>query len=287
VAVGDFNADGIPDLAVTNTKDTTVSVLLGDGTGKFHVAESPAVGNGPRFVVVGDFNGDGKLDLANVNTNDNTVSVLLNDVPLAIVSPANLAFGTQIIGTSSTPQPVTLTNTGARTLRVFKIAVASTNFSQTNNCPSSIPTGGQCTINVALNPSKINKVYGNLVITDNAPTNPQRVPLAGIGTAVGLSPSSLNFGDQPVGTTSPPQPVTLTNYGTAAVSIGGIHVIGKNHVAFDQTNNCGTSVPGGGSCTINVTFTPQAKGAKSATLEVVDNGGASPQTVALSGTGTE
>jgi len=89
-----------------------------------------------------------------------------------------------------------------------------------------------------------------------------------------------------VGTTSPPQQVTLTNYGTQALTIHGIHITGKNFRAFAQTNNCGTSVPAGGNCTINVTFTPKHKGSNSATLDVDDNGGASPQTVALSGTGT-
>jgi len=89
-----------------------------------------------------------------------------------------------------------------------------------------------------------------------------------------------------VGTTSPPQVATLTNYGRQAVNIRGIHIRGQNFGAFAQTNNCGTSVPAGGSCSISVTFTPQHKGPKTATLDVGDNGGASPQTVALSGTGT-
>jgi len=103
---------------------------------------------------------------------------------------------------------------------------------------------------------------------------------------VSLVPSGLNLGDQQVGTTSPPQVVTLTNYGTAAVEISRVHFRGKNSGAFAQSNTCGTSVPAGGSCSISVTFTPESKGPKTATLDVGDNGGGSPQTVALSGTGT-
>ena len=104
---------------------------------------------------------------------------------------------------------------------------------------------------------------------------------------VTLLPSSLNFSGQKVGTTSPPQVATLTNYGTVTLSIHGIHIIGTPAGNFHQTNTCGTGVPAGGSCSISVTFAPTHIWRKRATLEVFDNGGASPQEVALSGAGTE
>jgi hypothetical protein len=64
VAVGDFNGDGTPDLAVANEGSNNVSVLLGKGDGTFQPAQSFPAGAGPRSVAVGDFNGDGLLDLA-------------------------------------------------------------------------------------------------------------------------------------------------------------------------------------------------------------------------------
>ena len=67
VAVGDFNGDGILDLAVANRYQNTVSVLLGQGDGTFLPAQSYAAGIYPRSVAVGDFNGDGKPDLAVAN----------------------------------------------------------------------------------------------------------------------------------------------------------------------------------------------------------------------------
>src|SRR5439155_26771791 len=62
VAVGDFNRDGVPDLAVAGAND--VSVLLGNGDGSFQGVKSLAAGPNPRSVAVGDFNGDGVPDLA-------------------------------------------------------------------------------------------------------------------------------------------------------------------------------------------------------------------------------
>ncbi|HXN45590.1 MAG TPA: VCBS repeat-containing protein [Bryobacteraceae bacterium] len=81
VAVGDFNGDGKPDLAIADYNGNNVTVLLGDGTGRFTAAPSspfPA-GSQPNSVAAGDFNGDGKLDLAIANYNSNNVTVLLGD----------------------------------------------------------------------------------------------------------------------------------------------------------------------------------------------------------------
>ena len=283
---GDFNGDGKLDLAVPNSGDNTVSILLGDGTGNFTLVSAPAVGAYPFDVAAGDFNGDGKLDLATADIYGYAVSILLSATPPVVISPTNLSFGAQLIGTSSIPQPVTLTNIGRTDLKITKITTSGS-FSQTNSCPTSVPPSGQCSINVIFSPPKIGKLTGTLTIKDNAPTCPQKVPLAGVGTAVTLLPSSLEFINQQVGTTSPPQVATFTNYGTQALSISRIHITGKQAGNFAQTNTCGTTVPAGGNCTISVTFSPKSKGEKTATLEVNDNGGGSPQTVGLSGRGTK
>src|SRR5579864_1871504 len=63
VAVGDFNGDGVPDLAVSDVLNTKVAVLLGNGDGTFQPAVTYAVGNDPRTVAVADVNGDGIPDL--------------------------------------------------------------------------------------------------------------------------------------------------------------------------------------------------------------------------------
>src|SRR5207302_7515416 len=100
--------------------------------------------------------------------------------------------------------------------------------------------------------------------------------------AVTLSSTSVMFGNQGVGTTSPPQSITLTNSGSAPLAITNVTITGD----FTQTNDCGASAAAGANCTISVTFKPTALGARTGTLTITDNASGSPQTVALAGTAT-
>ena len=108
---------------------------------------------------------------------------------------------------------------------------------------------------------------------------------SGTGTAA-FSPSSLTFASQAVGATSAAQTVTLNNTGNAALTLTSITLTGTNPGDFAQTNKCGSSVGAGGNCTINVTFTPAASGTRSAAVTLTDNATGSPQTVSLTGTGS-
>jgi hypothetical protein len=74
VAVGDFNGDGQPDLAVTNSGANGVNVFLNSESGFSAMAASPATGDSPTSVAAADFNGDGKLDLAVTNSGSNNVN---------------------------------------------------------------------------------------------------------------------------------------------------------------------------------------------------------------------
>ncbi|HWI51750.1 MAG TPA: S-layer homology domain-containing protein [Symbiobacteriaceae bacterium] len=105
------------------------------------------------------------------------------------------------------------------------------------------------------------------------------------GPVASLTPASQGFGLLAISATSGPQSFTLTNTGTAVLTVSSIGITGTNAGDFAQTNNCGGSVAAGASCTINVTFTPGAAGARNAALSVSDNADGSPHTAALSGTG--
>ena len=107
----------------------------------------------------------------------------------------------------------------------------------------------------------------------------------GSGTAL-FSPNSLSFSPQIVGTTTPSQAIVLSNSGTGPISISGMTLSGPNSLDFTTSNNCGTSLAVGASCTIAVSLTPSVAKAESATLTVADNTSTSPQTLSLSGTGT-
>ncbi len=105
------------------------------------------------------------------------------------------------------------------------------------------------------------------------------------GSQLALDPTSLTFGNQPMGTSSAPRTVSVQNRTDAVVAINNIALAGGGAKQFVYTSNCGSSVPGNGSCAIKVTFKPTSKGAKSATLSV-NGGGNGLRVVDLAGKGT-
>jgi hypothetical protein len=200
------------------------------------------------------------------------------------VFPASLSFPGQDVGTQGAPQPVTLTNIGEVQLDIGSVAVTS-GWTQNNNCLPYISAKGSCTINVSFEPTVIGPLTGTLTITDYAGNSPQTVALSGTGFApvASLSATVLTFPGQTVSTTSSPQTLTLSDTGSGALTPLTINVSGD----FAQTNTCAGSVASGSSCTITVTFTPTASGARSGALMLTDNASNSPQTVTLSGTGQD
>lgn len=99
--------------------------------------------------------------------------------------------------------------------------------------------------------------------------------------AASLSQSSLSFGSIAQGNSSSAQSVTLTNSGTAALSITSIAASAN----FSETNNCGSNLAVGASCQVSVIFAPASAGAVAGSLTITDSAPGSPQTVNLSGTG--
>lgn len=210
-------------------------------------------------------------------------------LPLAALesSAVSVSFGSQTRGTKSAAQTITLTNelsTGALTLNSPQITGP---FTQTNSCGTSLSPGAACTVNVVFAPTAAGAAQGTLTVatTDNSVT----VLLAGTGLGIPnavLGSPALTFGNQPAGIASARQTVQLSNTGDAALANLVVTVAGTNRGDFSQTNNCGTSVAAGGSCTVDIVFTPGGTGSRSASLSIADNAAGSPQTVTLGGTGT-
>jgi hypothetical protein len=201
------------------------------------------------------------------------------------LTPSSLTFPTQLIGSTSSPQPATLTNTGTQDVTISSISTKSP-FTQTNDCPSTLSAGTKCDIFVRFAPHGKGAAKGTLSVSDDVTGSPQTVSLSGVGTVVMFTPLGVNFGDQKVGKSSPPVPVKLFNKGKIALSITQITITGTNSGDFTEKNNCGQSVPAHGHCTITVTFTPSATGQRSGSVSVTDDGGGSPQSLPLAGTGT-
>jgi hypothetical protein len=207
-------------------------------------------------------------------------------MPGATLSPSGLTFASQAIGSISAVQSVTLTNSGQAALSLTSIATSG-DFAQTNTCGTTVAAGASCTIAVAFTPTAAGSRTGNVTVIDNTNGSPQLVALSGIGivpvaAAATLSPTSLNFAAQAIGSTSSVQVVTLTNSGQASLALASISTSGD----FAQTNTCGTTVAAGANCTISVTFTPTAVGPRTGTLTITDNVASSPQTISLSGMGS-
>ena len=106
--------------------------------------------------------------------------------------------------------------------------------------------------------------------------------------AVTFTPTSLSFAAQPIGTTSAPQSITVSNTGNGSLFINSAATRGANPLDFTQVSDgcSGLTLAAGTSCTVSITFSPTASGARSATFILTDNAPASPQTVPISGTGT-
>jgi hypothetical protein len=135
-------------------------------------------------------------------------------------------------------------------------------------------------------PAALGSRSAMITVVDNACGSPHVIPVTGKGTEITLSPSPVSFGSQTVGMTSAPIPVTVTNNGTTSIKVTAATVTGTDKGDFKiQSNGCTTIPANGGTCTITITFTPGAKGARTGTLSVTDSDKGSPQTDVLEGTG--
>jgi hypothetical protein len=233
--------------------------------------------------------------VVDANNNDGFVAKLSPGAATGVfTSPVFLSFGNQIVNTPSSTKTVTLFNNSASLLTNIAVSFTGTNASDftqgTSTCGTTLAASTTCTITVIFTPKTTTTESAALNIADSDTTSPQLVSLSGTGilapAAVFLTPSTLDFGNQTINTTSAAKIVTLTNNSTSTVSNIAITIGGSSPTSFAQTTTCGATLAAGATCTIGVTFTPAAAAAASATLGVADSDVSSPQTAALTGVGT-
>ncbi|MGD0568659.1 MAG: FG-GAP-like repeat-containing protein [Candidatus Sulfotelmatobacter sp.] len=191
VIAEDLEGDGNVDLAASNAGlagflqefPAGVSVFKGNGDGTFQAGAFYPAGrrSGGSYVAAGDFNGDHKPDLVDVNSDGQAIITLLNTGVVTFSPTTPLTFKAQAVGTTSSPQTVTLTNTGTAELKIQAMK-ASTGFSVTSTCGARVAPGAACTITATFSPTKQGVVQGMIAISDSASTKLQVIELLGNGS---------------------------------------------------------------------------------------------------------
>ena len=202
------------------------------------------------------------------------------------VSPTSLTFGNQNTGSTSATKTVTVSNTGTAALNVTGITNSNTtDFVLTAaSTPFNIAAGGSQTFTVAFKPGSAGAKTATISIASNGGN--ATVGATGTGVAppqpvLGVSPTSLSFGNQTLGSTSAAKTVTISNTGTGTLNITGIS---SSNAEFAFSPASISPIAAGGSATLSVTFAPAAPaGTKSANISILSTGGNA--TVGATGTG--
>ena len=274
--------------------------FLGASNNDFHLSSaSPAVDAGDnsasglpaadfdRNPRIADGNGDGTavIDLGAFEVTPTSAAAL---------TPNQLTFAALLVGSSSPAQTATFTATGATASQITSVQITG-DFAQTSTCPQylalvsplSLPSGSACSFNVIFTPTVPGARTGLVTVNQTNGTS-LSVSLSGTGTTANapkgsLSTSLLSF-TEAVGDTGVTKTVTLSNVGTASLSLSSI---ATNGAAFSQNNTCGDSLAAGASCAINVTFTASASNTYTGELDILDTPDALSYAVSLSGTAVD
>lgn len=202
-----------------------------------------------------------------------------SDAWSATLSRTAVSFGPGTVGTTSSPQTVTVTNeSGARAA----IQIGSTgDFSQTHNCGTALEAGQSCVVSTRFTPTRSGSRTGTLFISD--PQGVTQVALTGTGITLALSASSFSFGSWPVGWSSQTKTLTLTNKAASQISFTRLAASPTDFVRY---NDCGWDLYGYDSCEIQLQFVPKASGPRTGTLTIeMDYPVVATLVVTLEGTG--
>ncbi|MFL6417337.1 MAG: choice-of-anchor D domain-containing protein, partial [Bryobacteraceae bacterium] len=234
--------------------------------------------------------GLGSVNVSNLVNSWGAASVTFGATPALSLSASDLDFGSVPVGVSST-QTLTLSNTGTANLAISSLSIASDSsgvFRQTNNCGSIVSPRGSCTITVTFLPTLASPFTAILALADNATGSPQSISLSGNGagsSTLSVSPVSLDFGPRKLQFRSETKTIQLANSTSQSVSVSGIAISGANGNDFSVASACGTTLSSGQSCSVNIVFTPQLLGNRSASIVVTSSLPDSPETIQVSGSG--
>ena len=208
--------------------------------------------------------------------------------PLTLtIAPASLTFGLKLIGVSTAPQIVAVTNVSRSSVTFNTIAVSG-DFAQTNNCPATLASGKKCVITVTFKPTAAGTRTGAVTLKDNSDGSPaQTIALTGTGEqyAIGFSPASLSFPTILPGNHATLS-ATITNDSALPVNITRITITPASGT-FTQTNSCPATLNPNQTCMVQVIFTPPDSIPFTATLQIFDKAKGSPHLLPLAGAGLD
>ncbi|MEO6803000.1 MAG: choice-of-anchor D domain-containing protein, partial [Granulicella sp.] len=211
------------------------------------------------------------------------------------LSSTSLSFSSQAVGTASTPQTITVTNTGDAPLVVSSLAIAGgagipiapaeQDFNETDTCTAGpVAVNASCTVAVTFLPIATGTRPGVLTLFGNVLGGQATVALSGNGTpaaSIVLNPFTLSYSGTVVGATSAAANITISNMGGAPATLLTPVVTGDFRITL---NTCGATLNAGSGCTVAIVFAPTTSGTRYGTLTVTDSVGT--QTVSLTGFGT-
>ncbi len=208
---------------------------------------------------------------------------------LLAVTPTTHGFGPQTAGMTTAPIAFTISNTGGVSAGAITTVLSGNDpgdFAVSSTC-TTLAGGANCAINVTFTPGTIGARSATLTVQSAAGGS---VPIALSGTglapaALAVAPTAHNFGSITVGGTTFPTGLTISNTGGATTGTISVMVIGPTAADFAATTAC-TTLTGGDTCTVNVTFTPAAAGSRNADLLVSASPGGT-RVVSLSGIGLD
>jgi hypothetical protein len=204
-------------------------------------------------------------------------------------TPINVIFSNQVVGAGSLTKIVTVTNNTSASITISGVSASGQYGLVTTTKPcagTTLAAGAKCTLGVTFSPTSAGTVYGSVTVTDNAAITKQVVSLSSTAIwPVAVSPASLTFATQSVGTTSTAQVVTLTNNQGRILNLSGITASGDFVVTAAGASPCGSSVAAKAQCTIGVQFSPSQAGAIAGALSISHSASNTPLEVGLAGTG--
>jgi hypothetical protein len=279
---GDFALAGLPGLPAT---------IAPNGTAMFQATFTPTAA-GARNATVTIVSDAANAPSVVVPLTGNGVQ------PTIAVAPGAVNFGNQRVATTSAGQTITITNTGTDNLKVSAIALGGANpgdfaLAGLPGLPDTIAPNGTATFQATFTPTAVGARNATVTIVSDAANAPSVVvPLTGNGIqpSIAVAPGAVPFGNQRVATTSAPQTITITNTGTDNLKVSAIALGGANpgDFALAGVPALPATLAPNGSAMFQVTFTPTATGARSATVTIASDAANAPSVVVpLTGTGVQ